>query len=319
MVGARLGVSRGLDIAGARVDPAVGEADFLYADAAVEANQAIGKRVVLRAAATGRWTRDRLPAAQRFSVGGASFGRAFDDGLVSGDRGYAGFGELALRPLAKGALAKSEVYAFADYADVTLLARPATSRRPVRSGKLGRRGAPVLPRQCDDRGRVRPMRGTSPPPTSIRVGASRSPGKSRSAPDRRSQAVRPPALAGWRRLGLEQRFGDRIKLAFLARDPVAQRGQDRARFGAEARPVGLDAQLGPIAVIGLERLGDMAHLVDEARGEFGKHRLALRLQPRIERPILALQMAHQRIAKHPAHRGQLRSAAAGAALRQIRS
>ncbi|WP_263587702.1 ShlB/FhaC/HecB family hemolysin secretion/activation protein [Sphingopyxis sp. GC21] len=137
VVGAHLGVSRGLDIAGAHVDPAVGEAGFLHADAAVEANQAVGKRVVLRAAATGRWTRDRLPAAQRFSVGGASFGRAFDDGLVSGDRGYAGFGELALRPLAKGALAKSEVYAFADYADVTLLARPTTSRSRFDLGSWG--------------------------------------------------------------------------------------------------------------------------------------------------------------------------------------
>ncbi|MDO9369947.1 MAG: ShlB/FhaC/HecB family hemolysin secretion/activation protein [Sphingopyxis sp.] len=136
-VGARIGGAKGLDFAGARVDPGVGKADFLYADASVEANQAIGKALVFRMAATGRWTRDRLPAAQRFSVGGATFGRAFDDGLVNGDRGVATFGELAVRPLRSGKLAKSEIYTFADYADVTLLARTAIPRTDFRLGSWG--------------------------------------------------------------------------------------------------------------------------------------------------------------------------------------
>lgn len=137
VLGARIGAARGLDFAGARVDPGVGEVDFLYADAGIEANQAIGKVAVARVAATGRWTRDRLPAAQRFSVGGATFGRAFDDGLVNGDRGFATFGELAWRPLRSGKLAKSELYSFADYADVTLLARPLTPRTDFRLGSWG--------------------------------------------------------------------------------------------------------------------------------------------------------------------------------------
>ncbi len=137
VIGARIGAAKGLDFAGARVDPTAGEVGFLYADAGVEANQAIGKVAVLRAAATGRWTRDRLPAAQRFSVGGATFGRAFDDGLVNGDRGFATFGELAWRPLRTGRLAKSELYSFADYADVTLLARPITPRTDFQLGSWG--------------------------------------------------------------------------------------------------------------------------------------------------------------------------------------
>jgi hemolysin activation/secretion protein len=137
VVGARLGGAKGLDFAGARVDPGVGEVGFLYADASVEANQAIGKVAVVRAAATGRWTRDRLPAAQRFSVGGATFGRAFADGLVNGDRGFASFGELAWRPLRSGKLSKSEIYSFVDYADVTLLARPAIPRTDFRLGSWG--------------------------------------------------------------------------------------------------------------------------------------------------------------------------------------
>lgn len=136
-VGTRIGGAKGLDIAGARVDPGVGEAGFLYADASIEANQAIGKALVIRAAASGRWTRDRLPAAQRFSVGGATFGRAFDDGLVNGDRGYASFGEVALRPLRDGKLSKSEIYSFVDYADVTLLARTAIPKTNFRLGSWG--------------------------------------------------------------------------------------------------------------------------------------------------------------------------------------
>lgn len=137
VVGARLGGAKGLDFAGARVDPAVGEVDFAYVDASVEANQAIGKAFVVRAAATGRWTRDRLPAAQRFSVGGATFGRAFEDGLVNGDRGYAAFGELALRPLRSGRFSKSEIYSFVDYADVTLLERAAIPRTDFTLGSWG--------------------------------------------------------------------------------------------------------------------------------------------------------------------------------------
>jgi hemolysin activation/secretion protein len=137
VIGARIGGAKGLDFAGARVDPGVGEVGFLYADGSLEANQAIGKTLVARAAATGRWTRDRLPAAQRFSVGGATFGRAFDDGLVNGDRGYAAFGEVALRPLRSGRFAKSEIYTFADYADVTLLARTTTPRADYHLGSWG--------------------------------------------------------------------------------------------------------------------------------------------------------------------------------------
>ncbi|UKK83435.1 hypothetical protein L7H23_12775 [Sphingopyxis sp. BSN-002] len=137
VLGARFGVSKGLDIWGADVPAAVGETGFLYADAGVEANQAIGKIAVLRLAAVGRWTRDRLPAAQRFNVGGATFGRAFDEGLVAGDRGGAGFAEFALRPLKTGKLAQSEIYGFADYADVTLLARPTNLRTGYQLGSWG--------------------------------------------------------------------------------------------------------------------------------------------------------------------------------------
>lgn len=137
VLGARIGASKGLGFAGAQVDPGVGEEDFLAVDGGLEANQAVGKVAVIRLAATGRWTRDRVPAAQRFSVGGATFGRAFDDGLVNGDRGVAGFTELALRPLRSGKFSKSEIYGFADYADVTLLARPGIAQTGFQLGSFG--------------------------------------------------------------------------------------------------------------------------------------------------------------------------------------
>lgn len=136
-IGARIGFAQGLDIAGARVDPSAGEAAFLYADASIEANQAIGKRAVLRLAASSRWTRDALPAAERFTIGGATFGRAFDDALVSGDRGYATLGELALRPIKGGDFASSELYGFVDYGEVAFNPRPAFESARFRLGSWG--------------------------------------------------------------------------------------------------------------------------------------------------------------------------------------
>lgn len=133
----RLAGAKGLDIFNARVDPLVGEAGFTYVEAGVEANRSLGKQAVFRLAAFGRYTRDRIPAAQRLSVGGATFGRAFDDGLVNGDRGWATFGEFAYRPVKKGKFAASEIYAFADYADVRLRAR---GLNPAFDFKLGSAG-----------------------------------------------------------------------------------------------------------------------------------------------------------------------------------
>src|SRR3546814_12303362 len=59
------------------------------------------------------------------------------DWLVNGDRGYAAVGEVALRPLRSGRFAKSELYSFADYADVTLLERAAIPRTDIGLGSWG--------------------------------------------------------------------------------------------------------------------------------------------------------------------------------------
>lgn len=130
-------VSKGLDILGARVDAPFAETDFLKANLRIGADRAIGKRATIRLRASGQWSRDRLPAAERFSVGGPDFGRGFENALINADRGVAGLAELAWRPLPKGALAATEIYGFADMADVTILQRGLFPRTGFTLGSTG--------------------------------------------------------------------------------------------------------------------------------------------------------------------------------------
>ena len=115
--------SQGLDILGARVMAPFSETGFTKGNARATIDQAIGKRVVARLRASGQYTRDRLPAAERFAVGGQEFGRGFETAVITADRGYAGLAELAWRPLNKGPLAPSELYTFVDGAHVDIRAR----------------------------------------------------------------------------------------------------------------------------------------------------------------------------------------------------
>lgn len=117
-------VSQGLDLLGADVPAEIGEATFLKVNGRLTFDQAIGRRAALRLRASGQWTRDALPAIERFAVGGADFGRAFETGILSADRGIAGLAELAFRPLRAGRLAATELYGFADMAKVGLEPRP---------------------------------------------------------------------------------------------------------------------------------------------------------------------------------------------------
>jgi len=115
---ANIAASKGLDALGARMaNPIVSEADF--AKASVQLTQAVyTKRTALRLAAAGQVTGDRLPASEKFAVGGAQFGRAFASAVISGDSGYAVSAEFALRKPGGGRFAGSEAYAFADYGQV---------------------------------------------------------------------------------------------------------------------------------------------------------------------------------------------------------
>jgi hemolysin activation/secretion protein len=132
-----LTLSKGLDLFGARVADGRAKATFFKANLRAGLNQAVGKRGVLRLSASGQWTRDPLPAVERFSVGGDPYGRAFETSLIAADRGIAGSAELAFRPLKKGPLAASEVYGFVDYAVVDVLSRPGFIGRDFDLGSAG--------------------------------------------------------------------------------------------------------------------------------------------------------------------------------------
>lgn len=116
-------LSKGVDVLGARVTRPLADATFLKGNLAATVAQQIGMRLVARLSASGQYSRDRLPAAERFAVGGEGSGRAFDTSLLSGDRGAGGSAELAFRPVKAAAFAQSEVYTFVDGGVVGVLDR----------------------------------------------------------------------------------------------------------------------------------------------------------------------------------------------------
>lgn len=136
-VSAALSVSRGLGILGARVAAGDAQTQFTKTTLSAAVDQAIGKRWVARLSASGQLNQGRLPAAERFAIGGEAIGRAFDTGLLTGDRGGGGLGEIAYRPLANGRFATSEVYGFVDGGAIAVDARrtaPAQSYTLASSG-----------------------------------------------------------------------------------------------------------------------------------------------------------------------------------------
>ncbi len=70
-------------------------------------------------------------------MGGPAIGRAFDTGIVTGDRGIGGFAELAYRPVASGALEQSETYLFVDAGKLTLYGRGAFPRESISLASVG--------------------------------------------------------------------------------------------------------------------------------------------------------------------------------------
>ena len=56
------------------------------------------------------------------------YGRGFDNGLISFDKGYSAVFEPAWRPISEGDFAKSELYLFADYGEGSLSLTPSLSR-----------------------------------------------------------------------------------------------------------------------------------------------------------------------------------------------
>ncbi|ANI79538.1 ShlB/FhaC/HecB family hemolysin secretion/activation protein [Sphingobium sp. EP60837] len=120
---ASLGVSRGLDILGARGTPGFTATVFTKFTGRMGYDRMLGKRFVGRLRMAGQYSADRLSGNERFAIGGLEFGRAFDTAVLSGDRGAAGSLELAWRPDIAAKLKDSEVYGFVDGAKIHVLER----------------------------------------------------------------------------------------------------------------------------------------------------------------------------------------------------
>lgn len=99
------------------------ERGFAKLTASANLSQAIGRRVTARVSASGQYSGDRVPATERFAIGGDAIGRAFDEAVLAGDRGGGGLAELAWRPVGGKRFGQSELYAFADAGRVRIAAR----------------------------------------------------------------------------------------------------------------------------------------------------------------------------------------------------
>jgi hemolysin activation/secretion protein len=125
---AKFTYSRGLGLSGAESSVPGSDVEFDKLGLSTSLVQRIGKPVFLRLKASAQWTDDILPANERLLVGGADFGRGFDNGLISFDKGYTVSFEPAWRPLKDGKFARSELYVFADHGDGTVTLDGITER-----------------------------------------------------------------------------------------------------------------------------------------------------------------------------------------------
>ncbi|HEY0623867.1 ShlB/FhaC/HecB family hemolysin secretion/activation protein [Sphingomonas sp.] len=129
--------SQGIDMLGARVIEPFAEKGFRKVSGAASVAQALGKRAAVRINLSGQYSGDRLPAAERFPVGGEALGRAFDTAFLTADKGAGALGELAVRPVKSGAFAASELYAFADRAWIGIAARGTDPRIDLSMASAG--------------------------------------------------------------------------------------------------------------------------------------------------------------------------------------
>jgi hemolysin activation/secretion protein len=118
-------VSVGIDALGARtLLPEVTELDYAKLNLRASFATSLGDRLLLRLAAAGQLTDDRLPAAEQFALGGSEFGRGYESAALIGDEGYAGSAEFAYRLAGlPRAFSEVEAYSFIDGGSTTYLRR----------------------------------------------------------------------------------------------------------------------------------------------------------------------------------------------------
>ncbi len=116
-------VVQGLDVLGASRDGApdksraAGSAEFTRMTFDAERIQALGNGLSARLAFSAQIADRALLAQEEFKLGGAAFGRAFDDGELSGDQGVAGLLELRWA-LPVGEAVGAQLYGFYDHGKV---------------------------------------------------------------------------------------------------------------------------------------------------------------------------------------------------------
>lgn len=118
--------TKGLDIFGATDDGvgrsrANGEHEFMRWNATVTRIQDLPvNKLSLLLTGTAQYSSDPLLASEEFTVGGGTFGRAYDAGEIAGDRGYSGAVELRYGGATGHDIVQSyQVYTYLDYGHVT--------------------------------------------------------------------------------------------------------------------------------------------------------------------------------------------------------
>jgi hemolysin activation/secretion protein len=91
---------------------AAGSSDFTKLTLDLNRLQQLSDRVSLMSSFTGQYSAARLLASEEFSLGGANFGRAFDSGQITADKGLAASLELRYAPA--GLPRNAQIYGFAD-------------------------------------------------------------------------------------------------------------------------------------------------------------------------------------------------------------
>lgn len=117
-------LSAGLDGLGARVSPGLADTSFRKLNLRVSADRALARQAVARLRLGAQLTGDALPDSEKFALGGAAFGRAFEQAAYLGDRAAAAAVEVAWRPVLPGRLNGSEAYGFVDRAQAVIKRRP---------------------------------------------------------------------------------------------------------------------------------------------------------------------------------------------------
>lgn len=131
---ARVMLHQGLTGLGSSEPPAAlasrvnGRRDFSKLTLDLTRLQQLGPRSHLLASLTAQISRHALLASEELSLGGASYGRAFDDGEVAGDNGYAVMVELRHQPAFLPR--QGQVYGFADAGKVWAAEGGAVPARP---------------------------------------------------------------------------------------------------------------------------------------------------------------------------------------------